>query len=78
MAQPSRDSALLQAVIMLAAALVLAPVVRGATLEFNHLLGRVWPFSLGHCVSRNARGCDTTLRVDVVEIPAHASTGATR
>ena len=63
---------------MLAAALVLAPVVRGATLELNHLLGRVWPFSLGRCVSHSARGCDTETQMDMVEVPAHPSTGATR
>lgn len=45
--------------VAFAMALLLAPFVRGVTSELNTSLGRVWPFSLNHCISSNTPGCGT-------------------
>lgn len=38
-------------------ALVLATLVRSTTIELNHSLGRVWPFSLDRCIASDTPGC---------------------
>ncbi len=38
-------------------ALVLSPVVRSFTVELNHSVGQVWPFSMSHCHVASTPGC---------------------
>jgi len=41
-----------------AVALVLAPALRGVSIELNHSLGRLWPFLHSHCHAGDTPGCE--------------------
>ena len=51
---------LLRVAVAFAVALVLTPVVRTLTIELDSSVGRAWPFSMRHCLTRDTPGCAGT------------------
>ncbi len=66
-----------QMALVLAIALVAAPVVRTVTVGLDATLGRVWPFSLARCHAPASPGCFERLLPSATGRPTrHIRTGS--